>query len=220
MPKKLEKWNIPVFAVNKILYPHVAESIRKEGKADFVAMGRASTADPQFPNKVKEGWMKLFSVSAADRAVSGESLSKTLCPAWLTRSASLVVLAIGSRSNNALGSELGEKYNVNIIGDTYPIAANWNPEAMLMLNINRVSFIFKCRRTPDFGRETTRITGWGRNSFWRARTRLESNGNDGKNRIVIVALRKNYWNEPGILAKGGGLLPPIGKREWILSIAG
>ncbi|MDT3425872.1 2,4-dienoyl-CoA reductase-like NADH-dependent reductase (Old Yellow Enzyme family)/thioredoxin reductase [Paenibacillus forsythiae] len=47
--------NIPVFAVNKIIYPHVAESILKEGKADFVAMGRASTADPQFPNKVKEG---------------------------------------------------------------------------------------------------------------------------------------------------------------------
>ncbi|AHV97779.1 FAD-dependent oxidoreductase [Paenibacillus sabinae] len=47
--------NIPVFAVNKIIYPHVAESILKEGKADFVAMGRASIADPQFPNKVKEG---------------------------------------------------------------------------------------------------------------------------------------------------------------------
>lgn len=47
--------NIPVFAVNKIIYPHVAESILKEGKSDFVAMGRASIADPHLPNKVKDG---------------------------------------------------------------------------------------------------------------------------------------------------------------------
>lgn len=47
--------NIPVFTVNKIIYPHVAESLLKEGKADFVALGRASIADPNFPNKVKEG---------------------------------------------------------------------------------------------------------------------------------------------------------------------
>lgn len=47
--------NIPVFAVNKIVQPHVAESLLKEGKADFIAMGRASIADPHLPNKVKEG---------------------------------------------------------------------------------------------------------------------------------------------------------------------
>lgn len=47
--------NIPVFAVNKIVYPHIAESLLKEEKADFIAMGRASIADPHLPNKVKEG---------------------------------------------------------------------------------------------------------------------------------------------------------------------
>lgn len=47
--------NIPVFAVNKIIYPQVAESLLREGKADFIAMGRASIADPELPNKVKEG---------------------------------------------------------------------------------------------------------------------------------------------------------------------
>ncbi|SKB64706.1 2,4-dienoyl-CoA reductase [Acetoanaerobium noterae] len=45
---------IPVFAVNKIVQPHVAESLLKEGKADFIAMGRASIADPHLPNKVLE----------------------------------------------------------------------------------------------------------------------------------------------------------------------
>jgi NADPH-dependent 2,4-dienoyl-CoA reductase/sulfur reductase-like enzyme len=33
----------------------VAESLLKEGRADFIAMGRASIADPHLPNKVKEG---------------------------------------------------------------------------------------------------------------------------------------------------------------------
>lgn len=47
--------NIPVIAVNKINTPFVAESILKQGKADFVAIGRASIADPEFPNKVMEG---------------------------------------------------------------------------------------------------------------------------------------------------------------------
>lgn len=47
--------NIPIIAVNKINTPFVAESILKQGKADFLAIGRASIADPEFPNKVREG---------------------------------------------------------------------------------------------------------------------------------------------------------------------
>lgn len=47
--------NIPVFAVDKIVYPQIAESLLQEGKADFIAMGRASIADPHLPNKVFEG---------------------------------------------------------------------------------------------------------------------------------------------------------------------
>lgn len=47
--------DIPVFAVDKIVYPEVAESLLKEGKADFIAMGRASIADPMLPKKLLEG---------------------------------------------------------------------------------------------------------------------------------------------------------------------
>lgn len=49
---------IPVFAVDKIVYPEIAESLLKEGKADFISMGRASIADPELPNKLKEGRME------------------------------------------------------------------------------------------------------------------------------------------------------------------
>ncbi len=47
--------NVPVIAVGKIADPMFAEKILREGKADFVAMGRALLADPEFVNKAKAG---------------------------------------------------------------------------------------------------------------------------------------------------------------------
>ena len=47
--------NIPVIAVGRINDEYVAESILESGKADFVTMARTSLADPDFPNKIKEG---------------------------------------------------------------------------------------------------------------------------------------------------------------------
>lgn len=45
--------SIPVITVGRINDPFIADGIIKSGKADFVAMGRASIADPDFPNKAK-----------------------------------------------------------------------------------------------------------------------------------------------------------------------
>ena len=47
--------NIPVIAVGKLGYPELAESVLQDGKADFVCLGRALLADPEWPNKVKQG---------------------------------------------------------------------------------------------------------------------------------------------------------------------
>lgn len=46
---------IPVIAVGKLHYPDLAESVLREGKADFIALGRGLLADPDWPSKVKEG---------------------------------------------------------------------------------------------------------------------------------------------------------------------
>jgi NADPH-dependent 2,4-dienoyl-CoA reductase/sulfur reductase-like enzyme len=46
---------IPVMVVGRIKDPIMAEKIIKEGKADFVVMGRPLLADPELPNKAKEG---------------------------------------------------------------------------------------------------------------------------------------------------------------------
>jgi len=47
--------NLPVITVGRINDPRLAETILATGKADIVAMGRQSLADPETPNKAKEG---------------------------------------------------------------------------------------------------------------------------------------------------------------------
>lgn len=47
--------NIPIICVGKFTEPYLAETMLKAGKCDFVAMGRQSLADPDFPNKVASG---------------------------------------------------------------------------------------------------------------------------------------------------------------------
>lgn len=47
--------SIPVIAVGRINDPYVAETVLETGLADFAGMGRASLADPLFPQKVERG---------------------------------------------------------------------------------------------------------------------------------------------------------------------
>lgn len=47
--------SIPVIAVGVIREPEVAEEILEAGKADFVALGRALNADPEWPSKAQAG---------------------------------------------------------------------------------------------------------------------------------------------------------------------
>lgn len=46
---------IPVLAVNNIKDPEVAEALLEEGVCDFIGLGRASLADPEWSKKTKEG---------------------------------------------------------------------------------------------------------------------------------------------------------------------
>jgi 2,4-dienoyl-CoA reductase-like NADH-dependent reductase (Old Yellow Enzyme family) len=47
--------NIPVFTVGRITDPAQAEQIIAEGRADVVTMARALIADPELPNKARDG---------------------------------------------------------------------------------------------------------------------------------------------------------------------
>jgi 2,4-dienoyl-CoA reductase-like NADH-dependent reductase (Old Yellow Enzyme family)/thioredoxin reductase len=50
-----EKVRIPVSIVGRINNPELAEEILADGKADFIALGRALHADPYWPLKAQEG---------------------------------------------------------------------------------------------------------------------------------------------------------------------
>lgn len=49
-----EAVQIPIIAINRIHSPEIADHILRDGKADFVAIGRASMADPAFPRKIRQ----------------------------------------------------------------------------------------------------------------------------------------------------------------------
>lgn len=46
---------IPVFAGGRINDPLLADQILREGSADFISMGRPLLADPDLPNKARQG---------------------------------------------------------------------------------------------------------------------------------------------------------------------
>jgi 2,4-dienoyl-CoA reductase-like NADH-dependent reductase (Old Yellow Enzyme family)/thioredoxin reductase len=52
---KMALKNTPVLVVGRINEPEIAVDIIRSGKADIVQIGRQSLADPEWPNKVREG---------------------------------------------------------------------------------------------------------------------------------------------------------------------
>jgi NADPH-dependent 2,4-dienoyl-CoA reductase/sulfur reductase-like enzyme len=78
--------NIPVIAVGRLGYPDLAEKVLAEGKADFIALGRALLADPAWPNKVKKRRFHDIRPCIGDyegclgRIVSGKTISCTVNP--------------------------------------------------------------------------------------------------------------------------------------------
>lgn len=69
-----ESVNIPVICVGRINDPAIAENIIASGAADFVALGRQSICDAEFPNKVKENRLdEIFHCSACMQRCFGGS---------------------------------------------------------------------------------------------------------------------------------------------------
>lgn len=69
-----ESVNIPIICVGRINDPAIAENIIISGAADFVALGRQSICDPEFPNKVKGSRLdEIFHCSACMQRCLGGS---------------------------------------------------------------------------------------------------------------------------------------------------
>ncbi|MFC2018827.1 FAD-dependent oxidoreductase [Chloroflexota bacterium] len=78
---------VPIITVGRLQYPILAERVLEEGKADFVAIGRGLLADPDWPNKVREGRLDDIRPCLGDHdgclaeLVAGRATSCTVNPA-------------------------------------------------------------------------------------------------------------------------------------------
>jgi 2-enoate reductase len=78
--------NVPIITVGKLGNPELAESVLKAGKADFIALGRPLLADPDWPNKVREGRIEDIRPCLGDnegclaRVFAGKHISCTVNP--------------------------------------------------------------------------------------------------------------------------------------------
>ena len=78
---------VPVIAVGKLRLPQIAEKVLKHKAADFVAIGRPLLADPEWPNKAKNGRADLINKCVAcnqgciDRLFKGQDVWCTVNPA-------------------------------------------------------------------------------------------------------------------------------------------
>jgi 2,4-dienoyl-CoA reductase-like NADH-dependent reductase (Old Yellow Enzyme family)/thioredoxin reductase len=82
---------IPVWVTGKIDDPAVAEEILRDGKADFVCIGRGLIADPYWPAKVKEGRV--------------EDICPCIYDNRCNEDANLAFIPIGCTTNPILGRE-------------------------------------------------------------------------------------------------------------------
>jgi len=107
MVKKVVK--TPVSVVGKLGYPALAESVLEEGKADFIALARPLLADPDWPNKVKEGRPEDITPCVAchqgclKRVYEGKHVSCTVNPACGRERESVITPAEKKKSVLVIG---------------------------------------------------------------------------------------------------------------------
>ncbi len=65
---------IPIIAVGRYNDVYMAETLLRDGKADFITMARASLADPELPNKAKAGRVEeIIHCIGCDQGCTGEA---------------------------------------------------------------------------------------------------------------------------------------------------
>ncbi len=102
--------SVPVIAVAKIHEPDLAEDVLKEGKADFIAIGRGIICDPEWPKKVQEG--RVGEIRGCITCNQG-CIDRLLAEAG---SVSCIYNARAGRELQFPMGEAGHKKNVVIIG--------------------------------------------------------------------------------------------------------
>lgn len=144
MVKKVVK--TPVSVVGKLGYPELAEKVLEEGKADFISLGRALLADPEWPNKVRrgrpeditpclachEGCLKRVyegkHVSCAVNPACGKERECTITPA--EKKKSVLVIGGGPAGMEAAIVAVLRGHQVTIVEKGYTLGGNLIPASI------------------------------------------------------------------------------------------
>jgi NADPH-dependent 2,4-dienoyl-CoA reductase/sulfur reductase-like enzyme len=139
--------SIPIIVVNRFTNPFLMEDVINEGKADFVALGRQSIADPHFPNKVKEGRFEEINKcigcmqGCIGRQVEGKNISclvnplagkeyKYGCNKDSDNIKKVMVIGAGPAGNEAAIAAACAGHEVHLFEKTNKIGGQWLIAAM------------------------------------------------------------------------------------------
>ena len=192
--------SIPVITVNRINEPKMANLLLKMGKADFIAMGRGSLADPALPNKAKNGDFDSirYCIGCLQGCVFNPLAKEAGC---------LVNPSIGAEYKEDL-SKVESPKNIMVIGagpaglETAVIAATRGHNVTLYEKRNDIGGQFKSAAYPPNKGELATFAAWSRH-------RLEELGVEIKlNTEVTEQLIKEVNPDSIVVATGGTPLIP------------
>jgi 2,4-dienoyl-CoA reductase-like NADH-dependent reductase (Old Yellow Enzyme family)/thioredoxin reductase len=145
---------VPIIAVAKLDAVH-GEQVLREGMADFIEMGRALMADPDLPNKAKEGRLDeirpcIYCGHCQERGTEGTYATCTVNPAMgreleykiepAARKKKVAVIGGGPAGMEAArtlaerGHETSLYEKSGSLGGQWGILANYRPEADRLIN--------------------------------------------------------------------------------------
>jgi 2,4-dienoyl-CoA reductase-like NADH-dependent reductase (Old Yellow Enzyme family)/thioredoxin reductase len=192
---------IPVITVGRINDPFVADSIIAAGKADFVAMGRASLADPDLPAKAaagqfdrirpcvacNEGCIGLLFQDQAIKCVLNPTLGREAEPAAKPPATKKKVVVIG-------GGPAGM--------EAAATAAKAGHEAILLEKQNRLGGLYYLASVPPNKGEIGNFVGWQIDRLKDLNVRVDLNAK------VTPELIDSHKPDVVILATGGTPVMP------------
>ncbi len=154
----------PVFTVGRINDPLIAESVVASGKADGVAMGRGSLADPEMPNKAREG--RFEDIILCTGCMQGcESRVIAQLPVRCT------VNPRTGRENEFAVTPAAEKKKVFVAGggpagmEAAIIAAERGHDVTLFERADRLGGQFYLASVPPFKGEISSFLAWQRHTM-------------------------------------------------------
>jgi 2-enoate reductase len=151
--------NVPVIAVGRLEIPDLAESVIQKGKADLVALGRGLLADPNWPNKIREGRLDDIKrcIGCGDgcsgRLHAGKAVSCAINPACGRESKYRIKKADKSKKVVVVGGGISGM-------EAARVSALRGHQVILYEKENNLGGLLNAASVPEFKRDLKQLIDW------------------------------------------------------------